>query len=441
LSGPPSPLPAPVIEPDLLPVGRDFGAGMAALRVPAYRRYLAGATANSVTVWLFQTAMSWTVLTTTGSATSVGILFVAWTTPTLVTMIPAGVLVDRIGPRRGMLISQAFSALAFGSGAALAAMGQLTVERALVLAVVVGALDGFWSSPSLVMAGRVVEARLLSSAMGLSSLTFGVGRVVGGLLGGALVAAAGPAPALAVGACGSVVAGLLTLTLPAVPGLEQTRRGTLRDFPDAVAWLVRVPTARALVLLGMVVATFAYSYVSLLSILTRDLLRSGAADLGIITAATGAGIIAGSFLMDAVGRWMGRGRTILAMQLTGAAAVGLLGLSHSLALSMLIAGTMACALIVFRTTTIAVLQALAPARMRGRVLAIFEIAFWGINPVGGILGGVLADRIGASTMFLVLAAVTAAAAVLAVASFRGLPRLDIDARGEVVIRQRTTRAG
>ena len=412
---------------------RNLRAGFAALRVPAYRRYLGAATANSITVWLFQTAISWTILQSTGSAAAVGVLFLAWTLPTLFTMVPAGVMVDRIGPRRGMLISQSLSVIAFGGGAWLAATGQLTVEWSLALAIIVGALDGFWSSPSLVMAGRIVEPRLLPSAMGLSSLTFGAGRIIGGLMGGLLVAAAGPTPALAAAAVGPLVAGLLTLTLPDVPGLE-TRRGSMRDFPDALGWMARVPAARALLLLGMAVATFGYCYISLLPILTQELLGSGATDLGIITAATGVGIVVGALTMEAVGRALGRGRTILIVLMIGSAAMAGLGLSHLLPVSMVIAGTLACVLIIFRTTAIALLQALAPARMRGRVLAIFEVCFWGINPIGGLLGGLLVDRIGASEMFIAFGVALAVATVSAALIYRDLPSLDIESHGRVMIR-------
>ena len=66
-------LAAPVTtDADVVPqvVGRRAGlrANLGALRVPAYRRYIAGTTANNITVWLFQTALSWTILTETGSA-------------------------------------------------------------------------------------------------------------------------------------------------------------------------------------------------------------------------------------------------------------------------------------------------------------------------------------------------------------------------------------
>ncbi len=101
---------------------------------------------------------------------------------------------------------------------------------------------------------------------------------------------------------------------------------------------------------------------------------------------------------------------------------------------MLTAGVVACVLIVFRTTAIALLQALAPPRMRGRVLAIFEIVFWGINPVGGLLGGIIADRLGATALFLVFGAMQAVALIAAAIIYGPLPSLDIDRDGHASTR-------
>jgi MFS family permease len=325
-----------------------------------------------------------------------------------------------------MVLSQVISTFVFGACALLAIADQLTVVAALAIALLVGAVDGFWSAPSLVMAGRVVPPGLMGSALGLSSITFGLGRIVGGLLGGALVAVAGPAPALTVAVIGPLIAAAVTLTLPALPGLETSRRGSLRDFPDALAWMIRVPAARALLVLGLGVATFGYCYITVLTIVTRDLLASGAADLGVMTAATGVGIVTGAFAMEAVGRWLGRGRTIVATVFVGACAFALVGVSRSLPLSMLLVGTVACVLIMFRTTTIAVLQSLAPPRMRGRVLSIFEICFWGIFPIGGILAGAIADAYGASAMLFAFGLAMALVLGVSVAAYRPLPSLAID---------------
>ena len=413
---------------------RSLREGLSALSVPAYRRYVVATSANNVTVWLFQTAVSWLILEKTGSGAAVGLLYVAWTVPTLITMIPAGVFVDRIGPRRGMLISQALTAVLFVAATAFSAAGALTYEWILVLAVLLGTVDGFWSAPSLVMAGRVVAPHQLGSAMGLSSLTFGIGRTIGGFVGGLVVAAGGPLPALAIGAAGPVIAFVMTLTLPSVPGLETSRAGSMRDFRDAVGWLARTSHARTLVLLGMAVALFPYSYPAFMPIFTRDLLGAGPAELGLLTGATGIGVIVGAFAMDALGRALGRGRALVLAVVVASTSVVLLAVTPSLPVSMALIALMAGVLIIFRTTTIALLQALAPSRMRGRVMSIFEITFWGINPVGGVLGGVLADRVGTMEMLLAFGGMTMLAVVVALVADRALISMNLDAEARATIR-------
>ncbi len=72
--------------------------------------------------------------------------------------------------------------------------------------------------------------------------------------------------------------------------------------------------------------------------------------------------------------------------------------------------------------------------MRGRVLSIFEIGFWGIFPVGGILAGILADRYGATTTLLAFAATLLLALAASVIAYRPLPSLDIDAEGHARVR-------
>lgn len=229
MAEPPFP-PSAAVEPH----GRVVGRSLEALAVPAYRRYLVGASANAISVWLFQTSLAWVAIERTGSGTAVGLQFIAYIIPALFTMIVAGVITDRIGPRRPMVISQAGAAIAISIGTVLALTGHLSVEASIVLLLVVGALDGFWSGPALVMAGRLVEPRLRASALGLSSLQFGLGRVVGGLLGGIVVTYAGIGPSLALSAIGPTVALIVSHGLPNPPGLETDRS---RDgFPPASRW-------------------------------------------------------------------------------------------------------------------------------------------------------------------------------------------------------------
>jgi MFS family permease len=169
-------------------------------------------------------------------------------------------------------------------------------------------------------------------------------------------------------------------------------------------------------------------------IFTRDLLGAGPAELGLLTGATGIGVIVGAFAMDALGRAVGRGRALVLAVVVASASVVLLAVTPSLPVSMALVALMAGVLIIFRTTTIALLQALAPGRMRGRVMSIFEITFWGINPVGGVLGGVLADRVGTMEMLLAFGGMTMLAVVVALLADRALISMNLDAEARATIR-------
>ncbi len=139
-----------------------------ALRVPAYRRLLVALTVIELGLYAFETALFWTVLEETGSAVHVSLLFSALLVPVLILTVPIGILVDRIGPRGPLLWSSVAAALVVGVAALLAATSRITFEAALALSVAEGVFFGCFAIPAQVLAGRVVEARLLPSAVGLS---------------------------------------------------------------------------------------------------------------------------------------------------------------------------------------------------------------------------------------------------------------------------------
>ena len=164
----------------------------AVVRVPAYRRFIAAAMAANAGLWLFETALFWLVLKQTGSSTAVGLVLTALLVPLVLFAIPGGMLTDRFGPHRLMMISCTGWTLMVLAMAFLATRGPVTYPIALTAALLVGCFDSIWTIPGQNLVGRVVEPRHMASAIALSPLQFGIGRIVGGLSGGALVTVAGP---------------------------------------------------------------------------------------------------------------------------------------------------------------------------------------------------------------------------------------------------------
>lgn len=147
-------------------------------------------------------------------------------------------------------------------------------------------------------------------------------------------------------------------------------------------------------------------------------------------------MIAGSFTMDAAGRAAGRGRIMIVTVVASAFLIMVLGLSTSLLPAALLALVIGGLLIVYRTTTIALLQAIAPARMRGRVTSVYEFVFWGLVPIGGLLGNMLADRFGVPALFVTFGVLTLVGTAGLALVYRSLAALDIEVDGAVSIRSR-----
>lgn len=418
-------------------ITRERPGSYAVLRLPLYRRYLASAISYSVGMWTFQTVLIWIVLEQTGSAASVSALLICLTVAWLLFSLPAGVLADRYDLRRLMLAGQIFGALSMGTAAVATAAGLMTPPIAMALIFVLGISDAFYNVPSMVFVGRLVEPRLMAGAISLSALQYGFGRILGGLVTGIAVASIGSAASLGLAALLFLVSFAIVLTLPSLPRLETSPgRAPLGDLGAAVRWYRGSPPSIALMVLGLGAALFIYCYFTLLPVVATQVLGAGSQGLGLLTSAGGLGVLIGSLLTDPIGRRLGRGRAVVLALVMAAAAFAGLGLSNVLVVSAVFTIALTLSLGIYRVTSRLLLQHLAPARMRGRVIAVFELSFWGTYPLGAAVSGALADRFGASAVIVSFAVLTVLAAGVALTVARGLIGLDVNRDGEIVLDRR-----
>jgi ENTS family enterobactin (siderophore) exporter len=356
----------------------------------------------------------------------VSLLFVGLMLPVLVLTVPIGVLTDRVGPRGLLLWSSIAAASVVGIAAILAATTGVGFEVALLLAVAEGVFFGCYAVPAQVVAGRVVDRALIASAIGLSAIPSGVGSIVGGTLGGLLLELAGPAPTFVVAAAGLALSVPLILGLPALPGLEGAGGMAMTELRSALRWLRASPVATGIVLLGAVAGLFVMSRFSLLPVVVRDVLAGGPAELGLLTTGGGAGMLLGTFMTEITGRRLGRGPALLLALSLAAFGLAGLGVSSILGVAVALAGLIAGATMIYHLTSATLLQLLAPARMRGRVLAFFDVVRLGFVPVGSLVAGAVVDRVGVAAVVLVYGGLTVAAVVVTAVAFAGLRSIDPD---------------
>ncbi|MFN8620076.1 MAG: MFS transporter [Chloroflexota bacterium] len=404
---------------------RRSAADLEPFRVPAYRRYLLAGTLTSVSLWTFTTSLNWTVLGDTGSAAIVGLISTLMTLPLPFAAVPGGMLTDRLGPRDLMALALLVEAVCVASTGVLAAAGLLAVPFVLFMSLVFGAADGLQAIPGQVLVGRIVPPRAMASAIGLSMLTIGMGRILGGTLGGALVANLGPQGAMVPAAAGVLLSALTIRSLPRVEGSGGGARLRRDELAEGLRWFRGTGGMRALMLLGLVSALFMWPYLGLLAVVVRDLLQGTPQDLGLLTASGGVGAILAAVTMGPLGRRIGRGRQLVLVMLIAGGVEVCLGVSHLL-VPTLLAGTLMAMMTVTHTATAnLIIQSVAPVRMRGRALAIYNFVFFGGLPIGYLVSGILADRIGIGPLLIALGILTTSCTALVTLADRRLWRLDV----------------
>ena len=416
-----------------------FASSLAVLSTPAFQFFLLSAISTTTGLWFFETTLYWIALTRTGSATATGLILTALILPILLLVVPIGVITDRWGDRRLLPFSQGAWVVTMIVAASIASRGLLTFPVALGLALIEGLFDAVWVVPAQVLLARVVDRPLMAKAIALGTLQVAFGRILGGYGAGHMLAIAGPTVTFLIGA-GCLVVGFLAMALvKPVHGLAA--RHERATFSEGLRFVRKAPAALALYAIGSTTALFLYGYLSILPIVSRDLLHAGPQGLGLMTAAGGVATLAVVWIIDPLGRRFRRGTTLVASAVTASTAIGLLAASRSVALSVVLAGLITGTLIFYGATNTTLLQALAPPELRGRVLAFFGFAFWAIMPVGSVASGYVADRLGVRTALVIMGLTAVASLGVIAIVYRPLVSLDVSSDGLFALRTRVQERG
>lgn len=387
----------------------------APLRHRAFRAYLTGAFSGLVGMWILRVSTAWLAWDLTGSAAVTGLVAFLNFAPTVVSGPVFGVLADRADPRLGMMATQTAQALVAAFLAKTVLAGELTLPILAFLALASGVAASAYHPLRMTLAPRLVPPEILPQAVAMTALNFNTSRMIGPALGGWLiaVAGAGAAPALAALLFAPQILMLISLP-PQPPAPREEGPDGLRRFAADLAEGARHVRARGAILEAFVIsglfAVAGRGVLELLPAAADGLYGRGAAGLGALTAAAGAGAILSSL-------WLGRSSPDLAemrRRARMASAVGL-GLVAALAaiplwgLALVAVAGLGAAGTVVGVSTQSIAQTGTPDGIRGRVMSLWILVGIG-GAAGGALGlGVLGDLVGLRAALLIGAAGSAAA--------------------------------
>jgi MFS family permease len=404
--------------------------GWNALAYRPFRTFFLANFAGNSSWFVFNAGFGWFVLNATGSAAIEGFAFFIAGLPFLMLTLHAGLLTDRFGARRLVAISF------FLTGLCMVGLGLLALvpNAPLVLILGVAFLNGTFQTigaPGYIsIVNDLVPPGAVSSGVALNFLGISVGRIAGGFAGGLLVASFPPAWALMVAGALQAAPALPVWRLPTQPvdATAASSRALLRPLIEAAAYGRRFPTLGVILAIAAVPGALGLSYNYLLPVAAVEL-NIGGGGLGLLLAMAGAGGLTAGLAAESLMRRFGHGRTLLAGLGVSAGGMLIFGLSPSIPISVAAMPLVGAGFILYSAATLTLIQALAPGAVRGRLTALFALLYWGLMPIGGLVGGIVAQAAGARAAFAGAGLVILATGLGAVLLRRQIATLRVDREG------------
>jgi MFS family permease len=380
-------------------LGRAFGSRN-------YRLFFAGQGVSLVGTWMTRLATGWLVFRLAGPEAPwlLGMVSFAGLAPTFFLGPVAGVFVDRWDRHRVLVVTQVLSllqstALAWVAFGAQPGSGVWLVAGLSVFQGIVNAFD--MPARQALLVAMVDRREDLPNAIALNSSLVNGSRLVGPALAGAVIAAAGEAWCFVIDAVSylAVVAALLAMRLP-----KRERppvAGSIgRHLVEGVRYAFGFPPIRALLLLLALVSFATMPQSVLLPVFAADVLGGGPNTLGLLSAASGLGALAGALYLASRSTVLGLGRVIVVASIV--LGLGLAAFSQSgavwLSAGLLVLTGMGMMVELAASNTL--IQTMVDEDKRGRVMGLFGMAFLGSAPFGSLLAGWLAEKVGAGPVVL-----------------------------------------
>jgi MFS family permease len=315
-----------------------------------------------------------------------------------------------------LVASLAGIAVLSGAQAVVAFAGSPPYWLVIVLAFGLGIAQAIGTPASVAIVSDLVPAPALSSAVTLNFLHMNAARIVGGLVGGTLLAATSPAFGFSAAAILAALPAVAMSRLPSVhaapAGLTRPRSALFGPLVEAFRYAVAHPTLGALIVLAIAPGTIGLGYIFVLPLAAEEL-GIGAGGLGALLVVSGSGGLIAGLSLEAVHRRVGHGRGVFGGLLGATVGMVAFGVAPGVPLALLAQVVIGGSILTYGASSVTLIQALAPARLRGRMVSLFALLYWGMLPVGSLLTGVVAEATTARTTVLLCGIGLAIAALAA----------------------------
>jgi MFS family permease len=397
-----------------------------------FQLFFSGQMISLVGTWMDNIAEAWLVYRLTGSSLLLGTVAFAGQIPIFLLGPIGGLVADRFDRRSIIVATQTSSMILAFILAFLTLTKRVTVWEVILLASLMGVVNAFDVPARQSFLVEMVGREDLMNAIALNSSMFNSARVIGPSVAGILVASIGEGWCFFANAVSyiAVIAGLLMMRVQR-SAIEEHDASPLEHILEGFRFVRNTAPIRTLLLLTGAISIVALPYSVLMPIFAARVLHGNARTLGVLMGATGVGALLGALALASRTKLQGLARLVAISCASFGTSLILFSLSRYYPLSVLLLVPVGFFVMVQMAATNTLIQAMVPDRLRGRTMAVYSMMFLGMSPIGALLSGTVADRIGAPWTV----AIGGIGAIVGGAIFaRNLPKIRVQAR-ELIIAQ------
>ncbi len=380
-----------------------FSHAWRALKNRNFKLFFIGQGISLIGTWMTRMATSWLVYRLTGSALLLGIVgFASQIVPFLLQPL-AGAWVERMDRQKLLIWTQVAASIQSFMLAALTLSHIVTIWEVIALSALQGVSNAFDAPGRHSFFVQMIEDRNdLGNAIALNSTMVNGARLLGPALAGVTIGLVGEGGCFLIDGISyvAVVASLLMMKIKSVE-VAHTADNLFRQMREGWDYVRSFSPMRTILVLFSIISLMGYPYMVLLPIFAGQVFHGGPYTLGWLTAASGLGALISALSLAFRKSVVGLTRMIQMSSATLGLALILFGFSHQFALSLLLMGFAGFGMMQSASASNTIIQTIVPEDKRARVISYYAMAYFGSAPIGSLLAGAAAQKIGASNTIII----------------------------------------
>jgi MFS family permease len=341
--------------------------------------------------WMQSTAQGFLIYELTHSPAYLGYVAFAAGVPTLLFTLLGGVVSDRIARRTLLIITQICMMVLAFILAGLTFLGLVKPWHIIVLAFLLGVANAFDAPARLALAPELVDRKDLTNAIALNATMFNIATIVGPASAGLVYAAFGPGWCFFLNGLSFVAVIIALLLMKLSVQQDKLRRlAPLRELGDGIRYVLHEKTVLSLIALIGIISLFGFSFITLLPAWSVEILGGGVEINGLLNSARGVGALIAALGIASMGREHFRGRILTIGTFVTPLLLFIFSFITWLPLSLFILMGIGGALILVVNLVNSLIQTQVSDELRGRVMSIYSLTFFGTMSIGSLIIGEIA---------------------------------------------------